>query len=260
MAHAAAARAPPPTLVSTRARRGCRGKRRRLRPRGVTRPSCTAPRRASRSRACRSRSGAGASYQSKWKGSPPQPSTSNSAFARSIRCTSGSRWGRRRSLGSQRRTAVPGPVRPARPARCSAESQEMRSVSRRSIPFSGSKRRTLCSPASTTSVTPSMVSEVSAMLVARMTFRSSLSARAASCSRISRLPWSGNTLAGRDEADRSRATSRISLAPGRKQRTWRPGAARRSRTATAADWPDAYRTSTSCGRPCTASCTGHPSR
>ncbi len=123
--------------------------------------------------ACCRRSWGGGSYQSKEARSPPQANTSSTAPARSILWTSGSRCGRRRSLSSQRRRAVPGPVRPARPARCAAESAEMRSVSRRSIPFSGSKRRTLCRPESTTSVTPSIVSEVSARLVARMTFRRS---------------------------------------------------------------------------------------
>ncbi len=62
-------------------------------------------------------------------------------------------------------------MRPARPRRWSAEARETRTVSSRVSPTAGSKRGTRASPESTTTRTPSMVSEVSAIEVASTTLR-----------------------------------------------------------------------------------------
>ena len=92
---------------------------------------------------------------------------------RSSRRTSGSSWGARWacSRSVHRRTQTPGAVRPARPARWSALAAEIRSTSSVLMPRCGSKRAMRARPESTTAVTPSMVSEVSATLVATMIFR-----------------------------------------------------------------------------------------
>ena len=68
----------------------------------------------------------------------------------------------------------PGPVRPARPARWSAEARLIRPSLHRSMPRSGSKLTDRDSPVSMTVSTPSMVIEVSAMFVLRMILRRSL--------------------------------------------------------------------------------------
>ena len=131
-AQTAAARAPPPADSSTRARRGWRGRRCMASPSCVSRTPDSAPSRSSSLMPAASPSAGGASNQSKSSGFPPQASTSRSGPARSTRSISGSRRGRRRSRSSQSRTTLPGPVRPARPARCSAESAGIRSNSSRS--------------------------------------------------------------------------------------------------------------------------------
>ena len=71
----------------------------------------------------------------------------------------------------QSRRQSPGAVRPARPRRWSARSRVRRSVSKRLMPELGENRLTRMSPESMTVVTPSIVSEVSAMDVASTTLR-----------------------------------------------------------------------------------------
>ncbi len=89
----------------------------------------------------------------------------------------------------QRRKQTPGAVRPARPARCSAEAREMRCTSRRFMPLDGSNKLRRSSPASTTMRTPSMVRLVSAMFVASTILRRPARAgrSAASCSPVRKL-------------------------------------------------------------------------
>ena len=103
----------------------------------------------------------------------PTRAEASTAPQRSILCTSGS-WNAampRCCLSDQSRMQRPGPVRPARPARCAAEAWLIRVNSRRSNPRWASWWATRASPLSMTVVTPSMVIEVSAMFVARRIFR-----------------------------------------------------------------------------------------
>ena len=76
----------------------------------------------------------GRSSHAKASGSAPHTRSCSTALARSARRTSGDvRSARPRCSASvQRRLHRPGPVRPARPARWSAESRATRTVSRRS--------------------------------------------------------------------------------------------------------------------------------
>ena len=85
---------------------------------------------------------------------------------------------------------MPGSVRPARPARWSAEARDTRRVSSRVMPVAGSKTGNLCSPLSMTMRTPSMVIEVSAIEVASTILRlpSGAGLIAWSCSAGPRLP------------------------------------------------------------------------
>ena len=66
---------------------------------------------------------------------------------------------------------MPGAVRPARPARWSAEAFDTRTVSSRVRPEAGSNFGSRCNPLSTTIVTPSIVIDVSATDVASTTLR-----------------------------------------------------------------------------------------
>ncbi len=136
-AQAAAPSKDPRASRSTRASRGCKGRRCMSWPRGVTRPPSVAPNRARRARALCRRSSDGRSNQSKVDGSAPQARTESSGPERSMRWISGSRCGRSRSRASQSRTTTPGPRRAARPARWSALSSVTRSVVRLSTPRSG---------------------------------------------------------------------------------------------------------------------------
>ena len=69
--------------------------------------------------------------------------------------------------------------------------------------------------------TPSIVNDVSAMLVARMTLRRSAGRRARSCSSPVREPWSGKTStpSRSAQAARCRPARRISSTPGKNART-----------------------------------------
>ena len=180
----------------------------------------------------------GASYHSNARGSPPQAMRSRMVGARSTRAISGSLWGRRRSRASHKRRTMPGPSRAARPARCSAASAVMRSVSRLSIARSGSYRATLWRPVSTTAVTPGTVSEVSAMFVARITRRRSDGWIAASCSVESREPCSSMTsTSGPTRARTSGSARLISGAPGRNESTCPEVAVSAAATAAASPSP-----------------------
>ena len=65
----------------------------------------------------------------------------------------------------------PGPVRPARPARCRAEAWLMRFTSSDGSPVHGESLAIRASPESITARTPSIVIELSAMFVERISFR-----------------------------------------------------------------------------------------
>ena len=75
-----------------------------------------------------------------------------------------------------------------------------------------------------TAVTPSMVTELSATLVERMTFGRSAGDTARSCSAGERSPWRGRTSRPNRDANGSmaRAARRISAAPGRNTSTSPP--------------------------------------
>ena len=117
---------------------------------------------------------------------------------------------------------TPGSVRPARPARCSAESRLIDTVASRVMPVPVSKRGARARPPSTTMRTPSTVSDVSAMSVASTTRRrpGGDGARARSCSSAGSAPASGrtSTSAGTDAVRRS-AVRVISPMPGRNTST-----------------------------------------
>ncbi len=68
------------------------------------------------------------------------------------------------------RKAFPGAVLPARPARCCADALLIGVTTRLETPVRGLYALCLLKPGSTTYVMPSIVSDVSAMLVARTTF------------------------------------------------------------------------------------------
>jgi hypothetical protein len=89
-----------------------------------------------------------------------------------------------------RRMAIPGSVRPARPARWSAEARDTRTVSSRVMPVDASNTGNRCSPLSITILTPSMVMDVSAIDVASTILRVPAAGGliAASCSLWVRLP------------------------------------------------------------------------
>jgi hypothetical protein len=114
---------------------------------------------------------------------------------KSSRFTSGSSCAARPacSRSVQRRTQRPGAVRPARPARWSALAREIFSTSRVLMPRFGSNFACRANPASTTIVTPSMVSEVSATLVETMILRACVRATARSCASGGSSPCSGST-------------------------------------------------------------------
>ena len=128
-------------------------------------------------------------------------------------------------------------MRPARPARCSADARLARTVSSRPMPVLGSKRGTRDSPASTTIRIPSMVRLLSAIEVASTTLRRPAGAgrSAASCCSSGRSPWSAatSTCAERPAAASSSAVRRISPSPGRKASTL-PGSSASARLMAAA--------------------------
>ena len=157
-------------------------------------------RRRSRRAACSSRrafstaSAGGGSSQGKSSRSPSANNCS-SGSAKSLRSTSGvSAGGRPRcDDSSHSRQQTPGAVRPARPARCSADACEIGTSSSRGNPVAGDTCICRACPESITAVTPSIVSDVSATLVARMILRCPRSASTRSCCSGGRSPNSGSS-------------------------------------------------------------------
>ena len=116
----------------------------------------------------------------------------------------------------------PGATRPARPRRCSASARVTRSVTSRVIPEPGSKRARRARPASTTTRTSGMVSEVSAIAVASTSLRPVGERRQRRALRGERQPAVQRLHhdARRAAAARARAAVRpISAWPGRKTST-----------------------------------------
>ena len=194
-------------------------------PLSVSRPSASiAPRSRRRARASSSAGfGGGSRNESVETSATPKAAASRTRPERSASRISGGVKAGNAAVCSARhkRMATPGWVRPARPARWSAEARETRTVSSRVSPVAGSYFGSRDRPLSTTTRTPSMVSEVSAMDVASTILRRPAGAGliAASCVRASRLPNSGtmSALAGTRPPSRSAVRS-ISRWPGRKAR------------------------------------------
>ena len=155
----------------------------------------------------------------------PQSAAASATGARSAwRISGGADGARRRSSASlQSRRQKPGPRRPARPRRWSARSRVTATVSRCDIPVSGEKRETRARPVSTTDSIPSIVSEDSAIDVARTTLRrpGGEGRSAASCSARVSAAKSGisSTSGPRRDSSSSRAAVRISPSPGRNAST-----------------------------------------
>ena len=97
-------------------------------------------------------------------------STSSSSGVRSI---SGTAWSAMRACAARvySRTHAPGRTRPARPRRGRADALLIQAGSRHAMSFSASYDFSLLLPQSTTYTTSSIVMEVSAMFVARITLR-----------------------------------------------------------------------------------------
>ena len=112
----------------------------------------------------------------------------STTLARLALCTSGIVVGSK-SLTLYSLKHFPGPVLPDRPARCSAEAFEMGVSRSDSIPVFGLYELILQYPGSTTYLIPSMVNDVSAILVARTTFRVPLGAgsNTFACSSVGRF-------------------------------------------------------------------------
>ena len=121
------------------------------------------------------RSGAPAVPASGRRGHPSTPLalSVSTTSARSSRRTSGVSCAGRSACSAsvQRRRQWPGAVRPARPARWSAEARLIFSTRSVLMPRYGSNRAMRACPESITRRTPSMVSEVSATLVLTTTLR-----------------------------------------------------------------------------------------
>ncbi|CAB4818999.1 unannotated protein [freshwater metagenome] len=207
-----------PTMCASR---GCSGRANIRRPLSVMRPSVsTAPNRLRSSPACcRLRAGGGSAQRSSSTG-VPQAANSKASPARSTWVISGSRCARRVPCSSllQSRYAAPGSTRPARPARWSAEARLMATVVSLVIPVRWSTLGTLACPLSTTTRTPSTVSDDSAMSVASTTRRRPAGdgASARSCSAGESAPANGYTSTiGGTVPSSIPSTRRISGNPGR---------------------------------------------
>ena len=136
----------------------------------------------------------GASNHGKSAASPhPDARKSNNVSQRSTRRISETSLAGRASWSvfDQRRIHRPGPVRPARPARCSAEACEIGSTKSVSIPRNGSKRAIRAKPESMTARIPGIVTEVSATLVETIIFRFAPGRTARSCSSGGNSPCKG---------------------------------------------------------------------
>ena len=106
----------------------------------------------------------------------PQAETSSSAPVRSLVWIAGAANSGKRahSCALIRRNTVPGPSRPARPARCTQLAWAADSVTRTDMPREESRRETRDRHVSTTTRTPGTVIEDSATSVAKMTRRMAL--------------------------------------------------------------------------------------
>ena len=208
---------------SNRAVRGARGRAAISRPRAVGRSCASTAPNDCRVFCATARCAAGgvSSHGSEPASVTPHTASCRARVLRSASRISGRMWGRMPCSCSlaHRRQQMPGSVRPARPALCAAPARETRSVTSRVRPLAGSKRASRARPQSTTSRTPSMVSEVSAMDVASTTLRcpAGAGAMAASCSRAERLPYSGHSATSAASLPSSKSVRwRISPAPGKK--------------------------------------------
>ena len=187
-AHNAASLMQSRRLASTiiRARRGCIGRRSIARPTSVRPPAlllAKAPSERSSVSALATALGSGLSSQSNWVASlMPAACSISTDSDKSVRwisgvlCSDRLRW----PLSVQSRWQVPAAVRPALPARWSAEARLISSINSVPKPRSASKRATRARPQSMTWRMPSMVIEVSATLVATTTLRRSFLAKARS--------------------------------------------------------------------------------
>ena len=221
-----------------RARRGCNGRSTIARPVGVGRPaSSIAPRRPSSSVASARAVGGGGSRKARASAVAPQTASSRANPARSAAAISGGANGRRAacSPADHRRKATPGPSRPARPARWTADACEAAVVCSRLSPLRASWRGRRTSPPSTTIRTPSTVRLDSAMSVASTTRRrpGGDGARARSCSSGRRLPCSGRTSTAPGRSASNPPTRRMAAAPGRNTST-SPASSRTASWTTAA--------------------------
>jgi len=213
---------------------------------------------ASRSRACDSAAAGGTSIHCRRVASrAPQRASSSASGARSELRISGGVCAASVTCAPSphSRHALPGAVRPARPARCAAEACEMRAVTRRCMPVPGSNIERRASPESTTTRTPSMVSEVSAMFVDRITLRRPLAAGRSTCCWAARSSSPYSAHSSKPRAVRSCSASRrrwISGEPGRNTSTSPTVSPTTRRTCCASgaiSRGPSVRDSGSCGRP-----------
>ena len=171
----------------------------------------SAPRSSSNSTArCSARASGGSSQRNFAKSPTPAALSERTTSARSRRLTSGNSEAARCSwsLLIHNRTQRPGAVRPARPARWSAEARLIFSTSKVLIPRRASWHAMRARPLSTTRVTPSMVSDVSATLVETMILRPPLGETASSCSRGGISPCRAKTAKSR-RADVARISEMV---------------------------------------------------
>ncbi len=133
----------------------------------------SAPRVCNSACASPSAMGLGGVRKGKSSGGAPQRASSSASPVRSaVSISAGAKAGSVPfSPFAQSLYALPGPRRPARPARCVASAREARSVTRRDMPVPASKRARRANPLSTTVVMPSIVRDVSAIEVASTTLR-----------------------------------------------------------------------------------------
>mmetsp|Transcript_15676 Transcript_15676/g.59484 ORF Transcript_15676/g.59484 Transcript_15676/m.59484 type:complete len:308 (-) Transcript_15676:713-1636(-) len=98
--------------------------------------------------------------------------------------------------GVKSRKHVPGPVRPALPDRCCAAALDTGTTCSDSTPVRGLKEFCFTNPASITYLIPSMVSDVSAMLVEKMTLRapSGVGSKIRACWSAGRAEYSGRAM------------------------------------------------------------------
>ena len=215
-----AARAAPTTGEAARSARpsgGSRGREARARPKGVAAPaSSMAPNARSLAPAAfHAPAGGASSRASPVASGAPHTAACKRAPVRSWTAMPGADWAGRRekSTGSMTRTAMPGPRRAARPARCSRRAREAGTVASWEIPRAASRRGSRAREASTTTRTPGTVSDDSARDVESTMRRREPGDRAASCWAALRRPWRGSTSApGALMRERTRS---ISATPGR---------------------------------------------